>query len=366
MENNQLIIQKKQTAWANYALESHNKLAELQTESAKVVANLSDLPTKIEQIAEAEKVLKESKAKQKEIAANRLAQTSKLDGFFEKFMAPEKQVLAAIPAYEQAIIKLKNDKAALDNLQANKDAEAKRIKETFIIHINNSKAKFETLIADIINKQFTYAVTNAKDENTIIVLEEEIPLTNYLFKCMGVKKASDFIISMPAVTVNYETDVNAIWDTMEKVYLDGLLMKGKFEGDLKDKFKYFSIAIKDKERAIANSEKVANESKEQIAAQTDQQNIGAKLSVNATVMSQETTTKALKEKFELDMASSQENALLVIAAFVANIQKTASHVRVKDWMKLSIEQMGKALESVKNEDNNFTVTSINFKVTQKL
>ena len=352
-------------AWAGYAAESHNKLQELQTEAARLIATLSDLPTDIKQIAEAEATLKQSKAKQKEISASRLAQTSKLDKFFENLMAPEKSVLAVIPAYEQAIIKLKNDKAAIDNLQANKDTEAKRIKETFIIHINNKKAEFETRIADIVNNQYTYALNNAKSESIINVNGADIALEDYINKCMGVKKTSDFVIIQPPVTNNYQTDTNAIWASMETTYLDGKLIQGKFEGDVKDKFKYFSIAIKNKERAIANSEKVANEAKEQAVIQAEQQNIGAKLSVNATVMNQEPTTKALKEKFELDMPASQESALLIIAAFVANIQKTSSKVKAS-WMKLSVEQMGSAIVAVKNDDNNFMVSGINFKIVQKL
>lgn len=371
METNNLPeVTKKQNAFASYAVESHNLLANLQTQAAQVIANLSDIPTKVEQIVDAESTLKASKAKQKEISASRLAQTSKLDKFFENFMAPEKSILAAVPAYEQAIIKLKNEKSLADQLQANKDAELKKIKETFLVHINNTKASYEQVIIDYVTNRYAYALKHAKSASEIQVGEDLLTVDNYVSKCQYTKKLSDFVITKPNFTAKYATDeqINQIWAECEKesIYVDGKLMMGKFEGDLKDKFKYFSVAYKDTERAIAHSEKTANEAKNQATIQAEQMNVGAKLSVNASVLENGPDTKALKEKFEIDMVSSKQNAMLIMSAFAANLDKCENEVRVKDWMKLTIDQMGSALAALKNKDEKFEVTGINFKVTQKL
>lgn len=363
METNNLPeITRKQNAFASYAVESHNILSSLQTEAAQVIANLSDLPTKIEQISEAETILKSSKAELKAIKDKRIAQTSKLDKFFENFMHPEKSITAAVPAYEQAIIKLKNDKATADQLEANKANDLKRLKDLFLTHVNNTKAKFEQEIADYVAKCFSYALNNAKDANTI----NDMLLDAYLLKCQGTKKLSDFVINIPTCTSTHH-DAATVWsDTcFDNVYLDGKLMLGKFEGDLKDKFKYFGIALKDKEKALAHNEAVANEAKEQAALQAEQQNVGAKLSVTASVLDNGSTVKPLNEKFEIDMDSTEKNAISIMVAFTTNIDKVRGKVKA-DWMKLSIAQMGAALAAVKNDDSNFTVTGINFKVTQKL
>jgi len=367
METNNLPeVTKKQNAFASYAVESHNLLSSLQTEAAKVIATLSDLPTDISQITDAEATLKASKAELKAISSKRLAQTSKLDKFFENFMAPEKSISATIPAYEQAIIKLKNDKSTADQLEANKVAELKRLKESFLVHVNNSKANFESMIADYIANRFAYALKYAKDADTIVVEGKDMKLSDYLMKCQCSKKLSDFEIRIPvASSTNY--DVTTVWrDTVfDNVYLDGKLMLGKFEGDLKDKFKYFGIALKDKEKALAHNENQANEAKEQAATQAEQMNVGAKLSVTASVLDNGPTVKPLNEKFEIDMPSSEKNAITIMVAFTTNIDKVRSKVKA-DWMKLSVAQMGAALAAVKNDDNNFTVSGINFKVIQKL
>lgn len=358
----------RQNAFSSYALESYNTLESLKKRAVHVIVKLSNLPTKIEDIVESEKTLKECKAEINAIKSDRLAQTSKLDKFFENFMAPEKQSLAALPGYEQAIIKLKNEKSLADSLQANKDAELKKIKETFLVHINNTKASHEQVIIDYVTNRYAYALKHAKDASTIVVESNDMPLSEYLMKCQCSKKVSDFAITQPIFTPKYATpeQINQIWNECESVYLDGKLMQGKFEGDLKDKFKYFSVAFKDTERAIAHSEKVANEAKEQATANAEQMNVGAKLATNATVMNTAPETKALKVKYEIDMESSKQNAMLIMSAFASNLDKCENEVRVKDWMKLDISQMGSALAALKNKDEKFEVTGINFKVTQKL
>lgn len=361
---------KKQEAFSAYALESHNKLQELQSRAAIVIATLSEVPTAIEQINDSEANLKRLKAEINSIKADRLAQTSKLDKFFENFMLPEKSSLAAVPAYEQAIIKLKNEKAKLDAIQANKDAELKKVRETYLTHINNSIAGFESLIADSINTIYSFALTNAINEATIKTKKEEISIDDYYVKAIKSKSPKDFIISYPEVQLIYNTteQLNAIWIEVSSgnLYLDGVVMFNKFEQDLKDKFKYFSTAIKDKERAIAHSEKLAREAKEQAETNAAQQNIGAKLEVNATVLGSVETTKALKEVFVLDMPQSKESALIIVAAFVSNLQKAADEVRVTNWMNLSINQMANALVGLKNKDAKFECTGIKFKTEQKL
>jgi len=370
METNNLPeVTKKQNAFASYAVESHNLLESLKQRAVHVIVKLSNFPTNINEIADSEKTLKECKAEINAIKSDRLAQTSKLDKFFENFMAPEKQSLAALPGYEQAIIKLKNEKSLADSLQANKDAELKKIKETFLVHINNTKASHEQVIIDYVTNRYAYALKHAKSASEIQVGEDLLTVDNYVSKCQYTKKLSDFVITKPNFTAKYATDeqINQIWSECEKesIYVDGKLMMGKFEGDLKDKFKYFSVAYKDAERAIAHSEKTANEAKNQATIQAEQMNVGAKLSVNASVLENVPDTKALKEKFDIDMESSEKSALTIMVAFATNIDKVRNKVKA-DWMKLSVAQMGAALAATKNDDNKFEVTGINFKVIQKL
>jgi hypothetical protein len=370
IKSEQEIIATKKAAWAGYALESHNKLIELTNRSNASVEIAKKLPTTIEEIIASEATLKTLKAEANSIKSDRLATTGKLDTFFNKFMQPEKDLIAVIPAYENAIIGLKNKKATADQLQSNITNELKNCKESFLIYVNNRKAEIDNIIIDVIAKSYEWALKNAKSADIITMNEVDLPLKDYISKAKFSKNASCFLISRPDYNAKNITieQVNQIWNEVEStinVHADGKVNAGRFSSEMEDKFKYFAIAFKDIERAIAHSEKVANELKSEVNITNDQQNIGAKLSVNATVLSNEPTTKALKEKFELDMPNTQESALLVIAAFVANIGKTASEIRA-DWMKVTVTQMANALVSLKNKDNSFAVSGINFKVVQKL
>lgn len=357
----------RQTAFSSYALESYNVLESLKKRAVHVIVKLSNTPTKIDDILEAEKTLKECKAEINSIKSDRLAQTSKLDKFFENFMNPEKQSLAALPGYEQAIIKLKNEKATFDQLEKNKADELKRLKESFLVHVNNKKADFERTITDYITNRFAYALKNAKDESKILVEGNEMLLTDYIAKCKESKTETNFIINMLSCTSTHHNTAT-VWNktVLGNEFIDGKLMKAQFDILLQDKFKYFSISLKDKERALAHSEAQANETKELAIKNAEQLNVGAKLATNSTVLNSTPNTKALKVKYEIDMESSKQNAMLIMSVFASNLDKCENEVRVKDWFKLSIEQMGSALSALKNKDEKFEVTGIKFKVTQKL
>lgn len=377
MENNNLPavkqeeVIKKQNAWANYALEAHNSKESLTIRSNEAIIKATNLPTEIDKIAESEKTLKELKSEQKSLETDRKAITSKLDKFFDGMMLPEKQLLAVIPAYENSIIELKKRKKVVDDLVLNKQIELKSIRERFQIHINNSKQASENVIIDKVNKSYEYALTNAKDANTIGIKDkEDLTLDAYLTACKYSKKAVDFVIEQPKLNVVFADikTLDEIWSELfnSDVNCDGKLYAAKLANEIDTKFKHFSIAIKDKERALEYSKKEAEKAKIALEDETQMQNVGAKLAANATVLQNEApTTKELKLKYEIDMPDDQENAMRIMAAFFSNINKTASEVKCA-WMKLSVEQMGKALAALKNKDNKFDVTGIVFKAVDKL
>lgn len=364
------VIERKRNGFANYAVESHNVLLSLQSRAQKAIETASQLPTSTDQIIEAEATLKILKKEQQDISTDRKYQTSKLDKFFENLMAPEKAIAQAIPAYESAIIKLKQEKQKADAATENKANELKKIKEQFAVHINNSKAGFENLITDTVNAQYAYALKNFKDASTIMAGAEEMKLSDYLIRCQGKILVSSFEIKPVIPHSNYFTleELYEVWkDTAipSASYLDGKLFKAQFDNAVSDKFRHFAVAVKDAERSIEASNKQAEAAKAESNTTAAQQNIGAKLQANAVVLDDTPTVKELKQKFEIDMPDTQESAMKIVAAFIGNIQKTSGEVRGK-WSTLSIGQMGEKLAAVKNKDNAFTVTGIVFKEVAKL
>lgn len=363
-----LIIKQKQQAWAGFAVLSHNTLLEIENKAAIQIAELSEYPTEINQISEAEAKLKNCKAQLKEIEEKRKSVTSKLDPWTEKMMAPEKQLKAAISSYEPIIINLKRAKQTQDDLEANKTKEFNSLIETFKIHINNSKLAHEQTILSSVVKCYEYGLNNYKD-GSIKVGDEILTYEQYVNKCKWSKTAKDFTITQPSYVPKLITleQVNEVWinASSSNVYMDGKLLAGKFSGDMEEKFKYFEIALKDKEKAIETAKQQA--ASEQIAKEkeTANQNIGASLVANAVPMNNEPATKALKETYAIDMPDDQQSALLIIAAFGANINKCASKVR-GSWLNLSVKQMGEKLSAIKTEDNALEITGIVFKKVDKL
>jgi hypothetical protein len=74
--------------------------------------------------------------------------------------------------------------------------------------------------------------------------------------------------------------------------------------------------------------------------------------------------------FELDildlLVETFENAMLLIASFLANKEKAKEKTTTKKWFSFSASNCISALEKLKNEDNNFAPNGVKFKEVDKL
>ena len=66
------------------------------------------------------------------------------------------------------------------------------------------------------------------------------------------------------------------------------------------------------------------------------------------------------------MPKSLENSVIVMSAFVANIQIAASKLKVNKWDSFTIGQMKNAIAKCKSDDNAFAPQGITFKQVDKL
>lgn len=345
----------KKKAWSEVGLIVHNANIQL-TEKAKEAISLLIPPKTIDEVSAAESTLKDVKSKLSIIELERKAVTSKFDAVTSALMTHEKLVKDSLPAFQNAIISIKKAHEQ-EQAQIKFKAEAeKRLKEVCLNMLNNSYSKAKDMVADVCQKAYEYALGAGN------VTEAKLPA--YLTKVKAKYKAEDFKINCP--TTMPEEMFTECWKQLDMP--SEIDMLAYFHRAVDAKFEFYSVAIKNKDAAIKMAKEVAEKEAAERAEELANQAVATRLEVIATSadVTIDSGVKELKKFYALDMEDTEQNALLIIAAFVSNFNTAKDGVRVKSMFKLSVEQMGAALAWMKNKDENFKCSGINFKINDKL
>lgn len=364
--SNEELLAKKVESWGKLGLKTHNLSIELQNDSNEIKAALK-MPKTIEEINSTEEALKVAKQKTKVLVEKRKSVTSLIEVPFNKLMAFEKDLSNDyIPSIERKLIELKKEKKAADDLAQAKTDEKRRLKEESIKWINDYDLLFKTEINKKVSGALQYAlgVGNITSEG----------LKDYLSKTvLTVFKPIQFVTptySPKLKNVKFD-DFMLIWDEVKTQIKEPAYYVGTetslYEVEVNKNFEFYDAALLNKEAAINQTKTLESKKEEEIKKDNASANVAATMQsmAEATVSVTGDKTKALKQKFELDMESNEQNALLIISAFVANLDIARQYVKA-DWFKLSVIQMGSALVGVKNNDNKFESTGIKFKIVDKL
>ncbi len=347
-------VLNKKKQWAEVGLTVHVANLSLEVKAKEALHLLSAEVINIEDITAAESILKDVRAKLSTIETERKEITSKFDKVSSALMTHEKAVKDAIPAYQQMIIKVKKDYETEQSKERLKIEAEKRLKETAINFVNEAYNSMKDKIADICQKAYTFALS---DGNIT-----EAKLDKYLIAVKKKLSAKDFTIECP-VTI----PENVFQEAYNHVGMaDPADMLYYFHMQVDSKFEFYAVALKNKDAAIQaakDNEIVAQQAR---LAELSNAAIAAKLETISAEVVVDSGIKELKKKFEIDMEDNEQAALLIITAFVTNFNMAKEGLRVKSMMSLSIGQMGAALAWLKNKDNAFSFTGINFKVTEKL
>ena len=177
-------------------------------------------------------------------------------------------------------------------------------------------------------------------------------------------KESDFKIVCPTTIPEELFNICVLEMDMPKE----IDMVAYFHRAVDAKFEFYSVALKNKDAAIKMAKEVADKEAAERAEELANQKVATRLEVIATSTDAviDSGVKELKKSYAIDMEDTEQNALLIMAAFVTNFNTAKEGVRVKSMFKLSVEQMGAALAWMKNKDENFSHTGINFKQVEKL
>lgn len=347
---------KVREAWGGFGMVVQKAEISLQVQAQALIKRLSVAVTK-ETIAAAEKELKEVKAELDKLKEDRLGITRKFDPPIARLSAPEKSLLEPLQKFTQKIIDAKREKEADDKLTQQKAYELKQVREKTILYVADMHAGLLLAQNDLIAKAYSHALDNVPPD----------ALEPFLVKVRARATTENYTTPKPVFFAihSLQSDVDtAVADAFApeppQSYVDS------FYADLADRFKDYKLAWQNKEqaRAIASSESTANT--KAIEQEKQSTAVVARLEALAAPLAPVQETKALKKTWTLDLEETQSNALLIASAFMANLDVCLPKLTVKKWFNLSVSSMAGALEKLRNDDDQFDFTGLNWKAEEKL
>lgn len=364
-----------QLGWLKLANDKTTTFDKLVEEEWAVQGKLVE----IEKEQDLEKVqlrIKEAKAIAETSKARRLAFTGMLQ---EKIIAP---AMEYEKRNDELIKKAGTHEFSLRKAAEKKEAETKdKLREEAALraHCMNEKirigSEYKTELAKLVTNAYTEALKGP-------IPPDEIP--EYLEKIRGFireTKLSKF--------VRFERTIEGYSEKKDKKgnaipiykYVDDTKAKEIFKsvGDydptedlqnaltsLDKSFEMYDHDFKNKKAAIKAAQERQSVLENEIAEEAEQSiatnNLMKQVDTYSISASGGAKTK-ISRKYQIDIENTQEWALNVISAFLANWGKVAPLIKAKTWEKVSLGQMGKALADLKTLDNE-TKFEVNLKFTQ--
>lgn len=350
----------KLSEWSKLITKAHTTELQLQAKCSELVNELAALPTTAEDLHAAETVLKYVKASVVEEKEKRIAITSIFERVKTRMMQPENSVLAAIPAYEAAIISIKKtEKERLAKEQGRID-ETARFRESFATHITNSHAAADTLIATKVIKCFEHCLTTNVQPGELLMDKMKAAITPEMIATTRPAYSAGVYLDI--------TEVGAIWnEVIVKMAIPPADTIARYHAALEKQFEFYSVAFKNKEASLALAKQTAAEETARIETERGNAAVANKLEGMAETATVSTSTgKKLKSVYKLDMPDDWNSVVIIMTAFAANYATAKEKTRVKSPMALGLHQMGAALEALRTEDDRFSVSGLVWKTVDKL
>lgn len=355
----QTVIAKKSESWKIFGAGLAQTEIELTEDAESISKRIATLPTTIGEIPVAEVTLKNSKSAYLRLMEHRKKVTQVLDKLTARLMTYEQSLVPKMTAYYDATVSVKSAYEKAQAAVKEKTDEIKRIKEYLLNEVNAFDAECKTKIATLISSAYKYALGAGN-------ISKVDQLAEYLLKVQTKLEAKDFIYNPKTPTLvhigeeEYAEMVSEINIPTDYVAL--------FHEDLKKQFSFYEVDWNNKEAALKIQKDEEAKKQAAIAEELANKNVAAKLDAIAqTPVAQVAPgVKALKKTFAIDMVDNEQNALVILSAFIANYHKCYAKIRIKKAFNLSIGNMILSLESVKNEDNVFECTGIIWKEVSKL
>lgn len=358
------ILEKKRKAYGNLGVLVHTTEMQLQA-MAQDIINSIHIPTKPEDLPEAEALLKTIAKRETECTDLRKTITSKFADVANRLMEPEKSIPGPKKKLYDAIVQVKKDKEKADELARQKDQDKKNLRE----HLTNQITEFEKNVRikmnDIVSKSYEHAL------GVGAITLEGLPEYLILVRAKLTIKHATISIELPSYKSLSEADYAEVESTLE--VSDPSELVNEFHSALADRYIDYEIALNNKKDALALADKEEKEKKQAIIDNADDKIVAASFEAQSDLFSapavDQVVTKALKKSYEIDlekMPETYENAMLLMAAYMANKELCRAKTTVSKWYAFNATSAGKALSKVKCDDNAFAPKGIIFKEVDKL
>lgn len=368
------LIEKKGLAWKELGEGAAKVEMQLIEDATAAIKRISKLPETIDDVSVAEATLKNVNSEYLRIEEDRSVITKKFDALITRFMAPSKSMQPHIVAYRTKIIEIKTEHEKKEKAIEEKRKEIAYVKEYLLNQVNSFDAGCKTKITNMITSAYAYAL-GAGNIGTVDSLKSYLDLivngkkgddtvTPPKLQVAPKLSAKDFIYN-PTMPKLVHVSEQEYAELLENIDIPTDYVK-LFHDELNKQFFDYETAWHNKETALANQRKEAAEKEKAIADELLNKNVAAKLEAVAVPVPEQTGVKALKKSYAIDMEENKENAMKIMAAFIANFPACCEHIRLKNWFNISPTNMIGALQKLKNEDNAFEVTGIVWKEVAKL
>lgn len=351
------IIEKKKAAWGELGVAVHKSEMQLQATAQQITEKVLKVPTKPEEVKEAEERYKTARAEAVKLVDDRKLITSKFDSLTTRLMQPEKSLTEPLSKLSLAIISVKKaEELRVASVTVIED-ERKRVRQAIQDAIAKMQADFDLLVVNTVAKAYDNALGagDVKPEN----------LLEYLAKCKVGLMAKHFVVVKPVIQNTLpEGEYEKILANYAMPY--PVAYANKYLEQINTRFSDYNVAYANKQQAleIAAKEKAAATAAIEDKSAMDQTANKLEAMAETPVVSQD--FKALKKVFKIKMEENPANAVIILHQMVANWDKVKDRLRLKKWFQLCPANAIVALESLKNEDNAFAPSGITFVEESKL
>ncbi len=348
----------KRHAWGEMGIVVYKKELEFQVQAQASLSKLENPPAAIEEIPAAEMALKEVKADQAKLMDERKKITAQFDAVTQRLMDPEKSFAVPVADFSNAIIKVTKEHEKKEAEKKLKGDEINSIRQQVSTEAANWDAKFKNITLDKVGIAYEFALNKGI---------EFIKIDEYLSKVSNQITESTFkpIISSPVIKYCTPEELEEIIDELFIIYPFKYVQL--FQEELKKRFSDYEVAFSNKLQAIELAKQEQQRKGQEILEQQQNKAAAAQLEAIAIVHSIEPAgIKALKKCYEVDMEETYDNAMKILAAFLANKTACQPKTSTKKWFSFSADSAAKALAKVKSDDNNFSPAGIIWKEVDKL
>jgi hypothetical protein len=342
MENQEITIKRNEIAqnWSKFGLAKIDLDLELKKKSDDIIKSLEIVVTK-DNVIEAENTLKVGKSEVNKVVELRKTLTDKLDNVKAALMTYEKSLPAYVQKLEQSIIEVKK---VLAKEKAEKEIIEKEQKDellSFQNYCNNHELQYKSFVNERVQKAYDWAIDNP----------QPIPLDNFF---NGVK--TKIINEAPKFVFELKHNKHLIAPILDVDISDLLAAK----------FVSYEFDLKNVEEAKKKQKEEAERVQQDLEKEKQQKDVATLFTSNAAPLEVISGIKDLKKVYKIEMEETFENAMMLIASFLANKEKAKDKTTTKKWFGFSASNCITALEKLKNEDNNFSPSGIKFVEVDKL